>query len=147
MQFRHFFMDFHLLSAGKFTTASRTDIHYCLHFHLTLPLLCELLSCPAFALLLIHLFGYNGLLLLFQLLLSFLLELLHGNRGAGFLFFDLSLPLTVVVVVLLLRPFLGFFLSLPSLIRQRFEVVIVWFVSRIHNSDSLPCNSKRRLIG
>lgn len=137
MKFWHFLVNFHLLGIIKFTTASWAYVHYCLDFHLFLPLLGQLLGCTPSALLLVHFFWDYGLLLFFELLLTFLFELLHSYWRSCFFLLDLSLSLTVVVIILLLRFILRLFFSFTSLIWQRFEVIIIRLITRIHDSNTL----------
>ena len=57
----------------------------------------------------------------------------------------------MVVVVLLLRPFLGLFFPLAGFVRQGLEVVVVRFVPGVHDCDSLAGYAEgglvRQLVG
>ncbi len=139
-------MNFHLLSIIEFTTASGAYVHYCLYFHLFLPLLSQLLCSTAFKLLLIHFFRDYGLLLFFELLLTFLLELLHCYWRSGFFLLYLSLPLTMVVIILLLRFIFCPLFSFTSLVWQRFEVVVIRLIPWIHDGNTLTSYFEIRLI-
>lgn len=123
VEFGEFLVQLHLLEALELAVAGRTDVEDCLNFHLALPLLGQQLSLPPFGLLLVHLL--RSRLVLLQLLLPFFLELLHGDRRPRFLLFNLSLALSVVVIVLLMRPILALLLSLDCLIRQRLHVIVL----------------------
>lgn len=146
MQFWHFLVHFHLLCVCKFATAGGTNVDSGLYLHFSFPLFSQLLSCPALALFFIHFLRNNGLLLLFQLLLTLFFELLHRYRRSCFLFFYFSLSLTMIVVVFLLRPFLGSFFPLSGFIGHRLKVVVIRFVSWIHDCDPLAGYSKASLI-
>lgn len=135
-------MYFHLLRVCEFTATDRANIHYSLCLHLFLPLLCQLLSCTTLALFLAHLFWHYRLLLFFYLLLSFFFELLHSYWRSSFFLLDLSLSLTMIVVIFLLRSIFCSFFSFTCLVRQRLEVIVIRFVARVHNSDSLTCYSE-----
>ena len=117
----------HLLSIVEFPRADWANVNGCLSFHLSLPRASEHFGPSPLSLLLAHFFVSS--LVFFHLQLVLFPQLLHRDRGPCFFLLDLFLPLAVVVVVLLLRPFLSPPLSLAVFVGQRLEVVVIRLIS------------------
>lgn len=145
MKFWTLFMQFHLVQTLKFTAAGRTHVHHCLHFHFFLPLPSQKFSLSSLTLFLVQLL--RGRHMFLHLLFSLLFQLFHGDGRTSFFKLNLPLSLPVVVVIFLLGPFPDLPFSFFSFIRQRLVVVIIGFISWVHDSHLLPCYLEPWLVG
>ena len=131
VQFGVRFVQFHLFCRDELAGAGGAEVEDGQLLHLFLPLFGQLFRLSPSALLLVEFLSHW--LVPFYLQLSLLFELLHSDRRTGLFLFDLSLPLPMVVIVLLLRTLSYLAFSLAGFVGQRFEVVVVGLVARVHH--------------